>query len=143
MDQQERETFEGFAIVELMGHNVISGYCSEQVIGGAAMLRVDVPAVDEEPAYTKFFAPSAIYAITPTDEATALVAATRLRRRPIDEWIVPQPKQIAAKVRYGGSEDFPYANDEIDPDMEYDRRKDDLYEDEDEEDEDEEDEVPL
>lgn len=90
MEAKESERFEGWCIVELMGHNVIAGYVTEQVIGGAAMLRVDVPLVaeDRQP-FTKFFAPSAIYGITPTTETAAWTAASRLRTRPIDLWIIP------------------------------------------------------
>jgi hypothetical protein len=44
--------FETFAIVELFGHSIISGKVSEQVIGGASFVRVDVPAVDGTEAYT-------------------------------------------------------------------------------------------
>lgn len=87
-NQQEQTTFEGYAIVELMGHNIVAGHIREQTIAGAAMLRVDVPAVGNRPAYTKFYAPSAIYAITPTDEHTANVAAQNLAVMPISPWII-------------------------------------------------------
>lgn len=92
MDQntnsQQEQTFEGYAIVELMGHNIVAGHIREQTIAGAAMLRVDVPAVGNRPAYTKFYAPSAIYAITPADEHTANVAAQNLAVTPISPWII-------------------------------------------------------
>lgn len=90
----EIETFEGFAIVELMGRNVIAGYVSSQVIAGTAMLRVDVPAVADKPGFTKFVAGQAIYGITPTDEDTVKVAAGNLRIRPIELWIVPEHKAL-------------------------------------------------
>lgn len=83
------KTFEGFAIVELFGHNVIAGHVSEQAIGGASFVRVDVPSVDGKPGYTKFFGGAAIYAITPTDEETVKIAADKIRNRPVQEWIVP------------------------------------------------------
>lgn len=94
--QNSADTFEGFAIVELMGRNVIAGYCSQELIAGVAMLRVDVPAVEERPAFTKFFSGGSIYAITPTDEEAAVTAATRLRSRPIDLWIVPNRPALPA-----------------------------------------------
>lgn len=37
------DTFEGWAIVELMGHRRLGAYVSEAEIGGAAMLRLEVP----------------------------------------------------------------------------------------------------
>lgn len=90
MESQQQERFEGWAIVELMGHNVIAGHCSEQVVGGAAMLRVDVPNTEDRPGFTKFFSPSAIYGITPTSEAHATEAAARLRVRPVSLYILPE-----------------------------------------------------
>lgn len=95
MEQQE-PTFEGWAILELMGHNVIAGYVTEAVIGGTAMLRIDVPATENQQPYTKFFGGSAVYAITPVEEATAHTAATRINRRPVDTWIVPDHRQLPA-----------------------------------------------
>lgn len=78
-----------WAIVELMGHNVVAGEVSEETVAGVAMLRVDVPAVGDQPAFTKFFSGSAIYGITPTDEATARVAVERLQAKPVALYILP------------------------------------------------------
>lgn len=83
--------FEGWMILELFGHNVIAGYVNEQSIGGAAFIRVDVPAVDGKDEFTKFFNGSAVYAMTPTNEATAREAAQRLTVRPVSPWVVPIP----------------------------------------------------
>lgn len=108
------EAFEGFAIIELMGRNVIAGYCSQELVAGVAMLRVDVPAVEERPAFTKFFSGGAIYAITPTDEETAQTAATRLRTRPVDLWIVPERKSLPAPVEQDDDCDDDEDDDEVD-----------------------------
>jgi len=89
--ENEKSGFEGWAIVELMGRNVIAGYVSEQVIAGAALLRVDVPATERQSSYTKFFGGTSIYAITPTTEEIAKRAAERLNIRPVSEWVVPTP----------------------------------------------------
>lgn len=86
------EKFEQFAIVELFGHQVIAGKVSEQVIGGQGFIRVDVPAVDGEEAFTKFYGSGAIYAITPCDEDTALAAVLGLRKKPIDVWKLNLPQ---------------------------------------------------
>jgi hypothetical protein len=64
--------FEGWAILELMGHRRLAGYLTEATIGGGAFLRIDVPC---DPPATQFYAPSAVYAITPTDEDTAKLVA--------------------------------------------------------------------
>jgi len=83
--------FEGWAIVELFGHNMIAGFASRESIGGTEFIRVDVPdeSAENGVGFTKFFNGSAIYAITPTTEAVARVAARRLELRPISPWVVP------------------------------------------------------
>ena len=109
--------FETFAIVELFGHSIISGKVSEQVIGGASFVRVDVPAIDETEAYTKFYGSGAIYCITPTDEATALRAAQGLRQKPVDVWKLNLP-QLQAPTNVGidlGHEEE-LDDDDFDPD---------------------------
>lgn len=94
----EKTTYEGYAIIELMGRNVLAGYVSEQNIAGVAMLRVDVPAVGEIEKYTKFVSGAAIYGITPTTQAIAERAAARLQVRPVSEYVVPVPPQRPALV---------------------------------------------
>lgn len=83
--------FESFCIVELMGHARIAGKVSEQVIAGTAMLRVDVPKTGRKEAFTKYYSPSAVYSITPTDEATAQRAAEAFDEAPIQPWILRMP----------------------------------------------------
>ena len=94
----ETRSFEGHAILELFGHNMIAGHVSEESIGGASFVRVDVPPVDGRPGYTKFFGGAAIYAITPTDEETVQTAAERLCIRPVKTWVVPSPKELPAEI---------------------------------------------
>ena len=84
--EEQQKTFEGWAVVELMGRNMIAGYVSEQVIAGAAMLRVDVPATASLPPFTKFVGGSAIYGITPTTQEIAERQARALEVRPFQEW---------------------------------------------------------
>jgi len=83
----------GWGIVELFGHNVIAGEICEETHAGTAFLRVDVPEVNGSPGFTKFFGGAAIYAITPTDEATARQAAARLAVRPVTVWVVPDGRR--------------------------------------------------
>lgn len=109
---------QGWAIVELMGHNAIAGQVTEQSIGGAAFLRVDVPEMDGKPAFTKFYSGSAVYAITPTDEATARQAAANLAVRPVNLWVVPDgrrelpPPTIDLSHGRVIDEDLPIGDDE-------------------------------
>ena len=82
----ENQSFETFGILELFGHMIIAGKISEQTIGGQGFVRVDVPAIEGQKAYTKYYGAGAIYAITPTDEATAIAAANGLRAKPIETY---------------------------------------------------------
>lgn len=94
----EDNKFEGWAIVELMGRNVVAGFVSEQTIAGAAMLRVDVPKTAVSEPFTKFFGGSAIYAMTPTTQEIAERAATRLEVRPVTPWVVPESARQPALI---------------------------------------------
>jgi hypothetical protein len=50
MDQQKEDPgkLETWAIVEVMGHNRFAGYVQQVPMGGAAMIRIDVPEIAEE-----------------------------------------------------------------------------------------------
>ncbi|SKC78531.1 hypothetical protein SAMN05445504_2417 [Burkholderia sp. CF099] len=86
------EKFDQWAIVELMGHQRIAGRVTEQVIGGTAFVRVDVPQIDQTegknpiPGFTKLYGNGAIYAISFVDEATARLVAGQIKLQPIDNW---------------------------------------------------------
>lgn len=73
--------FEGWFVVEMMGHRKLAGYVREVTVAGAGLLRVDVPgdeAAGVQPA-TQFYPPSAIYCLTPTTEEIARTAARSWR----------------------------------------------------------------
>jgi hypothetical protein len=94
---QEKTTYEGWAIIELFGHNMIAGFISEQVIGGAPFVRVDVPKTADQEAYTKFYGGAAIYGITPTTEDTVRTAVAQLQPRPVATWVVPTQRQLSSQ----------------------------------------------
>jgi hypothetical protein len=98
--------FEGWAILELMGHRKLAGHLSEQTIGGAAFLRIDVPKAPPNPpldlravgdadeaaapwAVTQFYAPSAVYCITPTTEDLARKVAAGAQPTPVTRYELP------------------------------------------------------
>lgn len=83
------------AIVELFGHQRIAGKISDVTIGGAALIRVDVPEADGQPGFTKFYGTGAIYAITPTDEATMLLAVKSFRAVPIERYTLTVPTRAS------------------------------------------------
>jgi len=80
--------FQGWAIVELMGHRRLAGYCSQAEMYGAALLRVDVPAKEGLSA-TQFYGGGSIYCLTPTTEETARAFATRNQPAPVQRWELP------------------------------------------------------
>lgn len=99
--------FDQWAIVELMGHQVIAGRVSEVLIAGKGMLRVDVPTVGEIESWTKLYSPAAIYAITPTTEAVATEAALRMRVRPVKVYTAVDPShQIGRRGDYDEDNDY-------------------------------------
>jgi hypothetical protein len=84
----EGETgFEGWAILELMGHRRLGGRISEATVAGAAFVRIDVPHPQdlELVAATQFYNPTAVYAITPTTEEVARAIALGAPE-PVSRW---------------------------------------------------------
>lgn len=75
----EPEKFDCWAIVEVMGHSKYAGRVTEQAIGGCAFVRVDVPAHEDHPEFTKLLGQSSIFAITPVTEDIARGMAKQLR----------------------------------------------------------------
>lgn len=97
--EEEQSSFEGWAAVELFGHQKEIGYVTTQHYGQAALFQIDVPGVPEQevtlgrPEYgpegqwlpkgskviraaregrTRLVGPGAIYAINPCTEAAAM-----------------------------------------------------------------------
>lgn len=76
------EKFEAWALLELMGHRRLAGKVSDALIGGATVIRIDVPG-ENDTWTTQFYAPSALYCLTPVSESTARDLAKRMRPAPI------------------------------------------------------------
>lgn len=93
----EKPAFEGWAILELMGHRKLGGMLSEAVVGGAAFIRIDVAAEESQPAATQFYAPAAVYCITPCTEETARGLARGMRPAPVSRYEL-LPAQTAQRV---------------------------------------------
>lgn len=91
------ESFDQWCLVELFGHQRIAGRVSEQTVGGCAFVRVDVPAVDDTPAYTKLYGNGAIYAITPVTEEIARAAAKTYRVVPVSPYEIPELRQLRSQ----------------------------------------------
>ena len=94
---QETVRFEEWAKLELFGRQVLAGRVSEQTIAGVGWIRVDVPAVDKMPGYTRFFQPAAVYAITPATEEIVRKLAEVYRTEPISRYELPAPRAPTLK----------------------------------------------
>lgn len=90
------EKFESWGLLELMGRQRLAGKLSEQAVGGCHFIRIDVPQVGDAAAYTRFFTQSAIYGMTPMDEATARKLAAYLCAVPVQPWELRSPEPAQA-----------------------------------------------
>ena len=81
------EVYEGWAILELMGHRRLAGKVSQAEMYGAAFCRIDVP--DGDGFTTQYYGGSSIYALTPCAEDTARRASVLSRPAPVHAWELP------------------------------------------------------
>ena len=89
------EKFAEWAIVEIMGHKRFAGHVTEQAVGGASFVRIDVPEIslptgDVLPAFTKLFGAASIYCISPCTEETARLFAASIRAEGFSRYEVPK-----------------------------------------------------
>lgn len=91
MTEAQTEKFESWVKLELMGRKVLIGKASEVLIAGAPLLRIDVPASGDMPAYTQMYGASAIYCITPITEEVAMRAAPNYNVEPISKYELRPP----------------------------------------------------
>jgi hypothetical protein len=105
----EQSKFDGWAVVEIFGHQRYAGYVTTQAFGQAVMFRVDVPPLEERErvtksyeyvegrstavppgstvkeaavqGYTKLFGVGAIYGITPCTQDAAVKAVSAMQAR--------------------------------------------------------------
>lgn len=133
--QQSR--FDGWAIVDVLGHQRYVGYVTTEAFGQAVLFRIDVPALDEReretkrpgyinghgycPAatkvkegavdgYTKLVGSGSIYTITPCTKEAALKALEEAQPRPLME--VTLPVGAVAGALPPGDVDFDEADDD-------------------------------
>jgi len=117
MTEETATPFASWAILELMGHRRLAGYVTEQEIAGHGFIRLDVPKGPEGGLKaTQFYAPGAVYAITPCLQATALRMAALSDPAPVHEWELPEPKRIAATLPDEAPGSSHSAGLDVDPD---------------------------
>jgi hypothetical protein len=127
MNQQKEQVgeLETWAIIEVMGHQRYAGFVRQVPMGGAVMIRVDVPALPEKqdkytyydydrggaavektrtlpavPTFTKFLGVAAIFAITPCTEEVARAAVERMRAVPAAELSMPPRRALPDSRAY-------------------------------------------
>lgn len=104
--------YEGWAILELMGHRRLGGHLTAATIAGASLLKIDVYTDDfSDPSATQFYAPAAVYAITPCAEETARRVAGTVA--PVAIWELPRPA-LPVAVPAGLHADEEFDPDEVD-----------------------------
>lgn len=95
-----------WAIVEVFGHSRFAGTISEHQIGGCSFVRVDVPEINGEPAFTKLFGNAAIYSITPVSEQIARLVAAQFQARPLTVYVEELERNARQRrLRAVGEED--------------------------------------
>ena len=99
--------YEGWAVVELMGHRKIAGYVSEAPQYGTAMLRVDCVTTEGEPVATQFYGGASIYALTPTTEEIVRRMAP-LNPRPVRHYELTPPAPVGEAAEYTNVEELPF-----------------------------------
>lgn len=110
------DKFEQWAILEIMGHQRYAGLVSEQALGGASFVRIDVPACDDKPAFTKLFGAGSIYCISPVAEEIAREMASKLRQVPVQSYDFPESvrRLMEAKTLFEGDPiDSDYEDSEV------------------------------
>jgi hypothetical protein len=110
MTEKNEAAFNGWAILELMGHRKMAGYVSEVTFAGKGMIRIDVPGKrptlteriesgegglpgGDEPCATQLYSPDALYCLTPTSEEMARAVAASAQPMPVARWELPAHEQ--------------------------------------------------
>lgn len=112
----ENKSYEGWAILELMGHVRVAGHVRQEEQFGKALIRIDVPGDDTERSTTQWYGPEALYCLTPTTEEIARAVAAVSRRPPVSAWelsrALPAPDSAATTFREHAEEEAEGSDDE-------------------------------
>lgn len=113
----ERPIYDGWAILELLGHVRLAGRVTEESHFGTALGRIDIPTSDGYT--TQYFGGGSIYRLTPTTEEIARSVALHNQIAPVRTWELPTPQQIEADRDDGDAD-----QDDAAYEMERERRRD-------------------
>jgi len=106
-------SFEGWAVVEVMGHNQYAGHVKAEEFAGCNFIRVDVPEVNGRPGFSKLLGTASIYAITPCTEAVARRANEQYYRQPL------ALVDLRPQLQPAGTDEPPDDDDGLDDNGEY------------------------
>jgi hypothetical protein len=76
----ETAIVENWAILEIMGHERLAGRLTETTIAGVPMLRVNVPATEKLPGFTRMLSGASIFSLTPVPQDVATLVAGQLQK---------------------------------------------------------------
>lgn len=96
--QAPEQKFEGWVILEQLGHKRLGGYIREETIAGQGFLRIEIPDEGDKIQATQYIHPATVYAITPTTEAMARAVALRNKPTPVQRWELPAPDEHQHKT---------------------------------------------
>jgi len=139
-NDRDAAKFDGWAIVDVMGHQRYVGYVTTEAYGQAVLFRIDVPALPEReratrvagyvggqycgagtivrekavPGYTKLVGSGSIYTMTPCTEEAAMAALSRDQPHELVRAALPP----AVAVSFDGVVD-PDDPDDLDDDDEH------------------------
>jgi hypothetical protein len=89
-EEQSKQGFNEWAILELMGHRRLAGRVQDVEMFGTSMCRIDVPS---DPPMTQFYGGSAIYCVTPTTEGIARTLVAQVHAEPVSRYELPAATQ--------------------------------------------------
>lgn len=113
MSEQKSE-WQGYAILELLGHRKLAGYVKAETLAGTSFLRVDVPG-DDGTVCTQFVNPASVYALTPTTEDIANRFAAGCRPEPVTPWELRERTEEPKALPSEGHNSIPFEDDDDDP----------------------------
>lgn len=127
--------FEAWAIVEIMGHQIVGGKVSEETHFGSPLMRVDVPKSSKREGFTVYYGGNAIYKITPTTEEIVKAFVEKQDPEPIKPYMLALPS-LVDKVELSGEPHHIYGRMDEDgyPSDDDDNEDQDDYDDEDQDD---------
>ena len=86
--------YEGWAIIEIMGHTKAVGQIKEVSMAGTVLLKVNIPDPENgETLLTQYYGGSSIFSVTPCDKETAMKMIER------QYWNLSEPVRLALKER--------------------------------------------